>query len=190
MHLELLVGSKDPKSTFEYVKNANIDFTQRVTNLWLLDFDACSDLTMDQYGVEKACKAFLETEPFCPRPVERSVDPEATELWLTFGKRYLETANQFIEGRFKQLPIKFLKAIERSHKGSMATESPNPSQTSGAERGSDHSGGFGNRGGRRGYRGYSRGGSFRGGRGDRGESGFVSGGDGKRFDQPWRGSSG
>ena len=74
MPLELLVRSKEPKSTFEYVTNANIDFTQRVTNLWLLDFDACSDLTMDQSGVEKACNAFLETEPSCPRPVERDMD--------------------------------------------------------------------------------------------------------------------
>ncbi len=175
MPLELLVGSKDPKSTFEYVTNASVDFTQRVTNLWPLDFDACSDLTMDQYGVEKACKAFLETEPFCPRPVERSVDPEAADLWLTFGKRYLDTANQFIERRFEQLPVGFLIAVERSHKESFTTESPSISQTSRAERGGDHSGGFGSRGGRRGFRGYSRGGSSRGGRGSRGESGFVSG---------------
>ena len=73
MPLELLVGSKDPKSTFEYVTNASIDFTQRVTNLWLLNFNACSDLIINQSDVEKACKTCLETGPFCPRPVSQPV---------------------------------------------------------------------------------------------------------------------
>ena len=80
--LQLLLTSEGPKSTFEYITNSNVDFSRRVTNLWLLDFDACSGISTDELGVEKACKAFLETEPFFPRPEERNLDPEAADLWV------------------------------------------------------------------------------------------------------------
>ncbi len=80
MPLELLVGSKEPKSRLEYITNANIDFTHGVTNLRLLNFDACSDLIINQSNVEKAYKTFLETEPFCPQPVKRNINPKAADL--------------------------------------------------------------------------------------------------------------
>ena len=136
---------------------------------------------MDQSGVEKACEAFLETEPFCPRPVERNLNPEAADLWLASGRRYLDTANHIIDRRFEQLPTRFLMAVERSHKSSSTAESLITSYISGAGRGSGHSSAFSSRVGR---------GESHGGRGGRGGSGFVGAGDGKRFGQPWRGSSG
>ena len=59
--LETIIPSDAPKSTFEYATNSNANFTKRVTTLGLLDFDACSDITMNQAGVNMACKAFTET---------------------------------------------------------------------------------------------------------------------------------
>lgn len=188
MPLELLLTSKGPKSTFEYITNSNVDFTRRVTNLWLLDFDACSGISMDEIGVEKACKAFLETEPFFPRPVERDLDPEAADLWSAFGDPYLHTANQFVENQYKHLPGLFLTTVTKSYKRSSAFSSPSPSLYGETGRGSGYSGDSGSRTGRGVSRGHYGGGSSRGRGGGRGGSGsFVSGGERKRFDQPWRG---
>lgn len=187
MPLELLLTSEGPKSNFEYITNSNVDFTRRVTSLWLLDFDACSGISMDELGVEKACKAFFETEPFFPRPVERKLDPEAADLWSAFGNRDLHTANQFIDNQYKHLPALFSTAVAKSHKRSSASSSPSPSLYGEAGRGSGHSGDSGDRAGREEIRGQYRGGSSRERGGGRGGSGsLVSGREGKRFDQPWR----
>jgi len=45
---------------------------------------------MDQAGVEKAAKAFIETIPYCPRP--HNQDSFARELCTEFGNRYLATS--------------------------------------------------------------------------------------------------
>lgn len=103
--LEKLVTASGPKSTFEYVTNSNPNFAQRVTSLWLLDFDACTDITMDQAGVEMACKSFVETEAYCPRP--HSSDNFAQQLWNSFGNRYVFTARKILDGSDKDLPVDF-----------------------------------------------------------------------------------
>lgn len=38
-------------STYEHITNANPDFKKRSVSLWLLDFDACSPITMNNAGV-------------------------------------------------------------------------------------------------------------------------------------------
>ena len=104
--LETIMSSDTPKSMFEYVTNSNVNFIKRVTSLWLLDFDACTDITMDHAGVDKACKAFIETDPYCPRPRER--DEFSQQLWNNFGSRYLDTAEKIIPQKHVDLPGLFL----------------------------------------------------------------------------------
>ena len=60
---------------------------QKSTSWWLLDFDACSSITMDQAGIQKACKAFIETDAYCSRP--HSPDIFAQNLWIAFGNRHI-----------------------------------------------------------------------------------------------------
>lgn len=110
--LEKLMTSKIPTSTFEYVTNSNANFSKRVTSLWLLDFDACSDITMDQTGVDMACKAFIETEAYYPRP--HNPDPFAQQLWKDFGNRYLTTAGKIVHEGYKELPVQFLRAVNQA----------------------------------------------------------------------------
>ncbi|CAG7965829.1 unnamed protein product [Penicillium nalgiovense] len=55
-------------STFEHTTNSSPNFRKRSVCLWIIDFDACSSITMDSAGVEKAVKAFFETAAYCPRP--------------------------------------------------------------------------------------------------------------------------
>ncbi|KAL8662349.1 MAG: hypothetical protein Q9202_004807 [Teloschistes flavicans] len=108
--LDLLLTVTEPTSTFEYVTNYRPNFAKRVTSLWLLDFDACSEISMDQEGVNKACKAFVETDPYCPRPNKQNIF--AQQLWIDFGKRYLATAGKFIDRHYQLLPARFLQGVE------------------------------------------------------------------------------
>jgi hypothetical protein len=54
--------------------------------LWMLDFDLCRDMSMDEAGVEQAVVAFWKNDPFYPRPEEGSV------LWKAFRDMYLATS--------------------------------------------------------------------------------------------------
>ena len=83
-----------------------------MTRLWLLDFDACKDISMDQAGgVDLACKAFLETDPYCPRP--HNSDSAAEKLWVDFSERYLATAAQILPEAYQNLPGRFLSQVSR-----------------------------------------------------------------------------
>lgn len=45
--LEKLTSANVPTSTFEHVTNSSPNFGLRMTSLWLLDFDACKDISVD-----------------------------------------------------------------------------------------------------------------------------------------------
>lgn len=63
MSIEAIQQLVPKMSTFEHVTNSRPDFTKRLISLWLIDFDACEDITMDGAGVRKAVRAFIEKEP-------------------------------------------------------------------------------------------------------------------------------
>jgi len=58
--------------------------------MWILDFDCCRPLSMDEAGIEKACVAFFRNDPFYPRPGSREAADE--ELWKVFKQRFLVTS--------------------------------------------------------------------------------------------------
>ena len=107
--LDNILAEPHPTSTFEYVTNSNPDFSKRVTSLWLLDFDACSDITLDKVGVKAAVKAFLENEPYFPRPTE--MGGTSNQLWNDFGNRYLETSRRILYAQDHGLPVDFLRGV-------------------------------------------------------------------------------
>lgn len=86
------------------------DFRHRILTLWVLDFDACSKIKVGEpAGIEAAVKAFMETEPYCPRP---SDDPHRHELWGTFGTRYIQTSKKL--GKVPQsFAVGFLNGVEK-----------------------------------------------------------------------------
>ena len=55
-------------------------------SMWMLDFDLCRDITMDENGIEKAVKAFWRNDPFYPRP--------GKALWDTFREQYIHTSDE------------------------------------------------------------------------------------------------
>ncbi|KAJ4371199.1 hypothetical protein N0V83_004415 [Neocucurbitaria cava] len=63
--------------------------------MWILDFDCCRPLSMDDAGIEKACQAFFKNDPFYPRP--ESEEAADKELWKVFKQRFLVTSRRILE---------------------------------------------------------------------------------------------
>lgn len=133
MDIEFVIGStlSDMQSSGESLTSAEIesmqpgqstfematakDFTRRTLCLWVLDFDACKAINLDQTGAQAAVKAFMGTEAYCPRPSE---DPEVHRLWVSFGKRYMSTSARF--GIHPKFSACFLNGVEAEVKATRA----------------------------------------------------------------------
>lgn len=63
--------------------------------MWILDFDCCGPLAMDDAGVEQACTAFFKNDPFYPRPGSGRVADD--ELWDVFKQRFMLTSRVILE---------------------------------------------------------------------------------------------
>ncbi|KAI0485354.1 hypothetical protein GGR56DRAFT_663051 [Xylariaceae sp. FL0804] len=123
---ERLTNMKPGTSTFEDVTHPSVNFGQRIISLWLLDFDACRDMPVGPNAVSQAVKAFLETDPYCPRP--------------SLGDQmYVATGEKIMHGKYpghalaKALPAQFVKEIERIVK-SRSTPGKSSAGQSGTER--------------------------------------------------------
>ncbi|KAH7385825.1 zinc finger protein-domain-containing protein [Pyrenochaeta sp. MPI-SDFR-AT-0127] len=82
--------------------------------MWILDFDCCRSLSMDEAGIEQACMAFFKNDPFYPRPGSEEAADE--ELWNVFKQRFLVVSRAILvevheDGRF--LAEKLVKRIEK-----------------------------------------------------------------------------
>ncbi|KAI1264188.1 zinc finger protein-domain-containing protein [Xylariaceae sp. FL1019] len=78
--------------------------------LWILDFDCCRPMTMDETGVEQAAAAFWRNDPYYPRPgqeIGRDV-----EQWALFKRSYLTESVRFIGPKDVNLPRLLLERIE------------------------------------------------------------------------------
>ncbi|KAL2402484.1 hypothetical protein ABEF95_001977 [Exophiala dermatitidis] len=64
-------------------------------SMWVLDFDCCRPMTMDDDGIDQAARAFLRNDPFFPRPVTDTESPDST-LWTEFRDRYLESSENIV----------------------------------------------------------------------------------------------
>jgi hypothetical protein len=60
--------------------------------VWLLDFDCCRAIAMDEAGVEHACAPFLTLIRYIRGQIGRKADQV---LWEKFKGRYLETSRGF-----------------------------------------------------------------------------------------------
>ncbi|GKT51413.1 uncharacterized protein ColSpa_11594 [Colletotrichum spaethianum] len=85
--LPTLMAMHPQTSTYETATHTGADFTKRVTSLWMIDFDGCYDITMDEAGVNKAVSAFLDANHYCPKP--NTGNPFIESLWKDFSTRYL-----------------------------------------------------------------------------------------------------
>ncbi|KAL6832012.1 zinc finger domain-containing protein [Trichoderma camerunense] len=88
--------------------------------LWILDFDLCRDLTLDEKGIEQATKAFWRNDPFYPRP--GSSNTENQRLWKIFEERFMLSSAEALGSepdQIKQLPKLLIERIKEA-KATMA----------------------------------------------------------------------
>ncbi|OAK97722.1 hypothetical protein IQ06DRAFT_201606, partial [Phaeosphaeriaceae sp. SRC1lsM3a] len=62
--------------------------------MWILDFDCCREMSMDEVGFKKACDAFFRNDPYYPRPGTGEAAGE--ELWVVFKQRFLECSKRIM----------------------------------------------------------------------------------------------
>lgn len=80
---------------------------------WILDFDCCKQMPMDEIGVEQAKRAFYKNDPFYPRPGRNNSKDQT--LWNGFKDRFIE-ASEAILGRESQearLPVLWVYLVEQ-----------------------------------------------------------------------------
>ena len=107
------------QSTREEASNMHRNFKKRTIHLWVLDFNACKPITMDEQGINAAVKSFWENSgQYFPRPM-RELQKD-NELWQLFGSQYLESSRKLIEienlnqearSRRHKLPKMFLDRV-------------------------------------------------------------------------------
>jgi hypothetical protein len=96
--VEFVIAPPRLKPTRSLTSNVFGDHT-----LWLLDFDCCKDMSMDEKGVEQAVEAFFKNDPFYPRPGQ--------PLWDLFRNQYLQTSTIILGGK-SRLPGLFIEKVE------------------------------------------------------------------------------
>ncbi len=97
-----------------------------VTHIWLLNFNQCHTMTMDEHGVDQAVKRFFDNDAYYPRPL--AVETEDRALWDVFESRYLGAADRSVEVEHGHLPRSFIEKVkERARtKGEAAQRSEGP----------------------------------------------------------------
>jgi hypothetical protein len=88
-------------------------------SLWVLDFDCCKPLSMDDAGIEQAAYAFLKNDPYFPRPAANAQSSPDSTLWSEFQTRYLECSRNILVtdhgGTDLDLAEKFVTRVGEMH---------------------------------------------------------------------------
>ncbi|KAI1350570.1 zinc finger protein-domain-containing protein [Xylaria sp. FL0043] len=83
--------------------------------LWILDFDCCRPMAMDDAGLKQAARAFWRNDPFYPRPPGKDSEQRDVELWAHFKRAFLDASAKIIGADDKDrrhLPRSLLELIE------------------------------------------------------------------------------
>ncbi|KAL7894223.1 zinc finger domain-containing protein [Trichoderma sp. SZMC 28014] len=83
--------------------------------MWILDFDLCRGLTLDESGVEQACNAFWGNDPWYPRPGRLAAADQ--KLWDIFEHRFLESSARALgmqSGQIRELPRLLVEKIKQT----------------------------------------------------------------------------
>ncbi|KAK7985833.1 hypothetical protein PG988_003455 [Apiospora saccharicola] len=127
MHLCVRIDADDvefvlaPPSTHDETRSENKTCFESHTlghhSLWILDFDRCKPLTLDEEGISLAKKAFFRNDLYFPRPGR--AHPEDQRLWKVFKCGFLDASASIIKFDAgaasdvpEDLPIRLMEAIE------------------------------------------------------------------------------
>ncbi|MCJ1473934.1 hypothetical protein MMC13_002590 [Lambiella insularis] len=96
-----------------------------MAHLWMLDYDKCRNMMMNEEGVKGAARAAEDNDPYFPKPHMSEVSDQ--ELWQRFKTAYLEASQTImrvdeIQGEMLELPAKFLREWEDYRKVKIAKQ--------------------------------------------------------------------
>lgn len=108
---------------------SDLNFQRGPVHMWLLDFNQCKPISMDEAGVKQAIAAFWQNDPYYPRPCPPDHPDE--ELWTIFKTRYLQHSDEKAESR-QILARQFIDGVvaEAIRRASTATTGPPRGQPS------------------------------------------------------------
>lgn len=81
-------------------------------SMWIIDFDCCSPLSMDEEGVEIAARCFWRNDPFYPRPGSSNAADEM--LWDVFRRHFLRVSGRMLKDEsacVRELPLRLMDRI-------------------------------------------------------------------------------
>ncbi|UKZ69188.1 uncharacterized protein TrAtP1_010197 [Trichoderma atroviride] len=84
-------------------------------SMWIMDFDMCKELTLDESGIEQACNAFWGNDPWYPRPGRLATADQ--KLWDIFELRFLTSSARILGGRpseIRELPRLLVEKIKQT----------------------------------------------------------------------------
>ena len=90
---------------------------RRCVWVWVLDFNQCESIEMNERGAEMAVWAFWDNDPYFPRP--EMGEGKSGGLWEVFRRCYEEVSGRILEGEeevVKALPGLFLERVRETGK--------------------------------------------------------------------------
>ena len=85
IHWEACVDGRDIEFVFGGPRSeASTSSVTCTTQIWVLDFNQCSEVTVTSAGVDKCIDACLCNDPYYPRPHKQP------DLWLQFAGAYID----------------------------------------------------------------------------------------------------
>ena len=78
--------------------------------LWIIDFDRCQNISMDEEGVGMAVGSFWRNDPYYPRPGEGNSTQQS--LWNEFKDSFLKTSDKVLKKENSDLAVSWVKAVE------------------------------------------------------------------------------
>ncbi|MCJ1439521.1 hypothetical protein MMC27_008915 [Xylographa pallens] len=85
------------------------NFGRRSVHMWVLDFNRCQSISMDEKGLKQAVRAFYMNDPYYPRP--GSDNPKDEAVWEQFSTRYLSASKRIVGDGETKLPSMFVKML-------------------------------------------------------------------------------
>lgn len=97
-----------------------LDYRYRKTELYLLDFNQCRFMSQDEKGIEQAVHAYLENDPYYPRPFSNT--RRGTLAWHSFAAAYIDQAQYILRdpNMVDSLACGFLRKIRKHFKDKLA----------------------------------------------------------------------
>ena len=100
---------KLPAYTDTLGARSGTNFQRRSVFMWVLDFNQCHEISVDQTGVQQAVRAFDKNETYYPRPLAQNSHDQ--QLWKLFQDRYLATSEQSLGKECTWLAVLFIEML-------------------------------------------------------------------------------